>query len=121
MYNMNLSQLKEAKGLVGSDSRRSLLDFMGKRELAGNLFRITETEAKMKSERIMGQKPAENAAFAVGRKVRQMMVENTRTLPELLPLEGDINEVKKGLKAAHREFVRLDKPKKPKKKVDPQP
>lgn len=119
MYNMNLSQLKDAKGL-GGDSRRSLLDFMGKRELAGNLFRITETEAKMKSERIVGQKPAENAAFAVGRKVRQMMIENTGTLPELLPLQGDLNEIKKGLKAAHREFTRLDKPKKPgrKKKAD---
>jgi DNA-damage-inducible protein D len=109
MYNMDLSQLKKAKGL--RDKSRSLLDFMGKRELAGNLFRITETEARLKSEEVRGQKPAENVAFMVGRKVRNMMIENTGTRPELLQLEGDIKDVKKGLKQAHREFAKLDKPK----------
>ncbi len=101
MYNMDLSRLKKAKGL--RDSKRSLLDFMGKRELAGNLFRITETEARLKSEGIRGQAPAENAAFAVGRKVRDIMIENTGTRPELLRLEGDINEVK-----AHPGSTRLN-------------
>ena len=109
MYNMDLNQLKRAKGL--RDNKRSLLDFMGKRELAGNLFRITETEARLKSEGVRGQRPAENVAFTVGRKVREMMVENTGTRPELLRLEGDVNEVRKGLKKAHKEFAKLDKPK----------
>jgi DNA-damage-inducible protein D len=109
MYNMDLSQLKKAKGL--RDKSRSLLDFMGKRELAGNLFRITETEARLKSEGVRGQKPAEDVAFSVGRKVRNIMIDNTGTRPELLHLEGDIKDVKKGLKQAHREFAKLDKPK----------
>jgi DNA-damage-inducible protein D len=102
MYNMDLSQLKKAKGL--RDKSRSLLDFIGKRELAGNLFRITETEARLKSEEVRGQKPAENVAFTVGRKVRDVMIENTGTRPELLHLEGDIKDVKKGLKQAHRQL-----------------
>ncbi len=93
---MDLGKLKEIKGL--RDSSRSLLDFMGKRELAGNLFRITETEAKLKSERVEGQRPAETVAYNVGRKVRTIMIENTSTRPELLPLAGDIKDVRKGLK-----------------------
>lgn len=117
MYNMDLSQLKKAKGL--RDKSRSLLDFMGKRELAGNLFRITETEARLKSEGVRGQKPAENVAFAVGRKVRDVMIENTGTRPELLHLEGDIKDVKKGLKQAHRQLSKLDKPKASRKKSAP--
>jgi DNA-damage-inducible protein D len=84
MYNMNLNALKEHKGLA--DKRRSLLDFMDKRELAGNLFRITETEAKLKADHVQGQRPAERAAFEVGRKVRDMMIETDGTKPESIPL-----------------------------------
>jgi DNA-damage-inducible protein D len=110
MYNMDLNTLKRMKGL--KDTSRSLLDFMGKRELAGNLFRIVETEAKLKSERIQGQKPAEAAAYHVGRKVRSMMIENSGTRPELLPLAGDIRHVHKGLKQTAKELKLRDKTKK---------
>ncbi len=51
---MNLGKLKEFKGV---SNRSCLLDFMGKEELAANLFRITQTEAKIKSEGIRGQRP----------------------------------------------------------------
>jgi DNA-damage-inducible protein D len=114
MYNVDLNKLKEMKGL--RDSSRSLLDFMGKRELAGNLFRITETEARLKSERVSGQRPAENVALNVGKKVRAIMIDNTGTRPELLPLAGDIKNVRKGLKETARELKKLDKPKKAGKK-----
>jgi len=39
MYNMDYRSLKHLKGIP--DMRRSLLDFMGKEELAGTLFRLT--------------------------------------------------------------------------------
>jgi DNA-damage-inducible protein D len=110
MYNVDLSSLKRMKGL--RDNSRSLLDFMGKRELAGNLFRLTETEAKLKSENIQGQKPAENVAFNVGRRVRSMMIENTGTRPELLPLTSDIKKVHKGLKQTAKELKIRDTTKK---------
>lgn len=115
MYNMNLAALKDFKGLPDG---RSLLDFMGKRELAGNLFRLTETEARLNKERVRGQRPAENVAHDVGRKVRAMMIENTGTDPERLPLEGDIQEVRKGLKKTAKEFTKLDR-KPPPKKLPP--
>ena len=54
---------------------------MGKEELAANLFRVTQTEAKMRNESIQGQKNAENAAFEVGKKVRKTMQEISGTTP----------------------------------------
>lgn len=110
MYNVDYRRLCEMKRLP--DPGRSLLDFMDKRELAGNLFRVTETEARMTTEKVRGQQPAERVAFDVGRKVRDMMIENTGTRPELLPLAGDIKHVRKGLKQTARELKKLDRPKK---------
>jgi DNA-damage-inducible protein D len=112
MYNMDLAQLKKTKGLkTGSaEFNRSLLDFMDKRELAGNLFRITETEAKLKKDETHGQKPAEDVAHTVGQKVRKIMIDNTGEKPEYIPLAGDIAKVKKGIVQTMKELFRLDKP-----------
>jgi len=115
MYNMNLKSLKAVKGL--GDSPRTLLDFMDKRELAGNLFRITETEAKLQAQQIRGQRPAEQVATQVGRQVRNMMIQNTGTAPEHMPLTGDIKKARTRLKQTAREFTKLDA--KPTKKALP--
>jgi hypothetical protein len=40
------------------------------------------------------------------------MMENTGTRPELLPLEGDIRNVHRGLKQTAKELSKLDRPKK---------
>lgn len=109
MYNMNISQLKQRKGLVGSKSKRTPLDFMGTEELSANLFRITQTEAKLKNEEIKGQKPAEKAAFDVGMKVRKTMEEISGTSPENLPIREDVKKVHTSLKSSRREFEKIDK------------
>jgi DNA-damage-inducible protein D len=106
MYNVDYQRLRKMKGMGAPG--RSLLDFMSKRELAANLFRLTETQARLQAEQVEGQAPAEGVAFAVGRKVRRMMIENTGTKPELIPLGTDIRRVKKGLRQAHRDLKRLD-------------
>jgi DNA-damage-inducible protein D len=108
MYNMALRALRERKGVA---DRACLLDFMGREELAANLFRITQTEAKIKSDRVAGQAELEKTAFQVGRRVRAAMADISGTLPEDLPVAEDIRLVKSGLKQAHREFVKLDNPK----------
>ena len=105
MYNMNLSKLKELKNIPNN---RSPLDFMGKTELAANLFRITQTDLKIQQEAITGQKQAEDAAHTVGAKVRQTMNELTGTKPELLPIRDDINKIKGALKSSHKDFKKLD-------------
>jgi DNA-damage-inducible protein D len=106
MYNMDLRQLRQRKGVP---STRSPLDFMGRQELAANLFRITETEAKIKNEGVKGQAKLENAAHTVGATVRETMYKLSKTRPELLPSDTDIKEVQKSLKRTHREFTKLDK------------
>jgi len=105
MYNMGLAQLRMLRRIPAG---KTPLDFMGKTELAGNLFRITQTEEKIKNENIRGQRALEQTAFAVGKKVRQTMIQLSGTKPELLPVEGDIKEVRKGLKTTQREFAKLD-------------
>ncbi|MDH3890645.1 MAG: damage-inducible protein D [candidate division Zixibacteria bacterium] len=110
MYNMNLRQLKLLKGVSG---QRSVLDYMGKTELAANLFRITQTEQKIRKEEIRGQMGLEKAAQQVGSKVRATMIDISGIKPEELPATDDIKVVQSELKKTRRKFVKMDKPKKP--------
>ncbi len=105
MYNMNLGRLREVKGVDGS---RSLLDFMGKEELAANLFRITQTEARIKNERVKGQRALEATAEHVGKKVRATMHELSGTRPEELPIAQDIKQVRATLKSTEKGFAKID-------------
>ena len=109
LYNMPLSRLKAYKGVTQSTV---LLDYMGKEELAANLFRITQTEAKIKADRIYGQQALEDTAFDVGRKVRNTMLEISGVRPENLQLVQNITEVRRELKKTQKEFAKIDKPKK---------
>ena len=106
MYNMTLNRLCELKGIK---TGTQLMDRMGKAELAANLFRITQTDEKIKNQNIKGQAALENAARTVGQTVRKTMIETSGTKPELLPLSEDIGQVKKKIKGTSRN---LDGPKK---------
>jgi len=101
LYNMSLAKLRDMRSI---DRARSPLDFMGRTELAANLFRITQTEEKIKNEKIHGQIRLEQAAESVGRSVRQTMLRTGGTAPERLPKAADIKDVRKGLKGAHKEI-----------------
>lgn len=121
MYNMNLTRLSEFKGLPQGEK---LLDRMGKDELAANLFRVTQTDAKIRNENIRGQVPLERAATDVGRTVRETMTRISGTPPEQLPLADHVREVKKSLKATSKGFRQIDlpapPPAKPKKRLSPE-
>ena len=112
MYNMNYKRLKEKKGVL--DPKRSLLDFMGRDELAHNLFRLSLTEGRIKKEGTRGQWALEQVAEEVGRRVRRTVIEETGVRPEDLPVTEDIKKVRSGIKQAHKEMKRIDsvKPKK---------
>jgi DNA-damage-inducible protein D len=62
-----------------------ILDHMGSEELAANLFRATQTDAKLRREGIRGKHEANRMVHAVGRKVRQTIQELGGTMPEDLP------------------------------------
>jgi DNA-damage-inducible protein D len=109
LYNMDLNQIRRRKNVPPD---RSPLDFIGKTELAANLFRLTQTDEKIRRDDIRGQKPLEKAAESVGREVRETMRRISGTTPEYLPPAEDIKTVKSGLKKAGKEFARLDRKKK---------
>lgn len=107
MYNMDLAQIRAKKSVP---SGRSPLDFMGKTELAANLFRITQTDEKIRNDGVRGQVPLERAAEHVGKTVRKTMIELSGVRPELLPPAKDIKEVQKGIKRSQKEYQKLDAP-----------
>jgi len=90
LYNMHLSQVEEKKNI----KKGELLDHAGATELAANLFRITQTDAKLKREKIVGQDRASRTHYEVGKKVRQTIKELGGTMPERLPIETNIKKLR---------------------------
>ena len=69
----------------GLKKNEQILDHMGATELAANLFRITQTDDKLRRENIKGKEQANETHYAVGKKVRQTIAELGGTMPENLP------------------------------------
>ena len=65
--------------------REDILDNMGSEELAANLFRITQTDAKLKRDNVDNEYTANSVHFEVGKKVRNTIKELGGTMPENLP------------------------------------
>ena len=65
--------------------REDILDNMCSEELADNLFRIVQTEAKIKRENVKGEDRASKTHYQVGRKIRKTIKELGGTMPEDLP------------------------------------
>lgn len=73
-----------------------ILDHMGSTELAANLFRATQTEEKIRRERIVGKEKANKTHRDVGAKVRQTIKEIGGLMPENLPVVEGIKKLKAG-------------------------
>src|SRR5690606_30967389 len=95
--------------------KKDLNEYMGRTELAANLFRITQTEEKIKSHNIRGQENLESTHQNVGREVREIILKNTGKSPEQLPLGRKIPEVKKELRDGYKKMLKADQKKKKKK------
>ena len=76
----------------------SVLDHMASEELAANLFRATQTEAKLKRENIYGEQKANQTHYDVGKKVRKTIQELGGTMPEKLITPDHIKESRKRLR-----------------------
>jgi hypothetical protein len=74
-------------------AKANILDHMGSTELAANLFRITQTEEKLRSKNIQGKEAACDAHYEVGVKVRQTMKELSGIMPEDLPVAEDVRKI----------------------------
>lgn len=62
-----------------------ILDNMGSEELAANLFRITQTESKLKRDNISTEKEANKTHYNIGKNIREVIAKNGGTMPENLP------------------------------------
>lgn len=94
---LKAKDIKQRKGL---SKNQDILDHMGSVELAANLFRATQTEEKLRREKISEKKAANQAHYTVGKKVRQTIKELGGTMPEDLPTPA------KSIKQIEREHDR---------------
>ncbi len=88
--------IAERKGLTEG---QEILDYMGSEELAANLFRITQTEAKMKRENVSTPSEANKAHYEVGKAVRETIAGLGGNMPENLPTpDKSIQEIESDTK-----------------------
>ena len=79
--------------------REDILDNMSSVELGANIFRITQTEDKLKREKVDNEYTANSIHYEVGKKVRKTIKELGGTMPEELPTPNkSINEIKSNKK-----------------------
>ncbi len=75
---------------------QKILDFMGSTELIANLFRISQTEEKLRKDNVKGAEKATNVHYNVGKEVRTAIKKIGGTMPEDLPTpDKSINEIEK--------------------------
>lgn len=79
---MTAKDIKEHKNLHGKEN---ILDYMGHEELAANLFRATQTEAKLRRDHVQGKENANQTHYEVGKEVRDTIARLGGTMPEDLP------------------------------------
>ena len=65
--------------------REDILDNMGSEELADNIFRIAQTDAKLKRDKVDNEYTANFVHYEVGKEVRNSIKRLGGTMPEDLP------------------------------------
>ncbi|MBP3463727.1 MAG: DNA damage-inducible protein D [Clostridia bacterium] len=111
LYNETAQQIKSRKKLSKKDD---ILDFMGSEELGANIFRITQTEAKLKKANINNEQLACATHNYVGKAVRRTIKQLGGTMPEDLPTpEKSVKQLEKERKKkntlAQKDTKKLDK------------
>ena len=64
--------------------REDILDNMGSEELADNIFRIAQTDAKLKRDNVDNEYAANSTHYEVGKIVRKAIKEAGGTMPEVI-------------------------------------
>ena len=79
--------------------REDILDNMGSDELIANLFRISQTEQKLKNENIKLENEANKTHYEVGKEIRNTIQKLGGTMPENLPTpDKSLKELQKNNK-----------------------
>lgn len=98
LYGMRNKEIIAHKNLW----KDALLDRSDSTELAANLFRITQTQDKLKQDNVSTQKDAEQVHFIVWGKVRKAIKDIGGVMPESIPPTEHIKEVKKRVKKTEK-------------------
>ncbi|MCL1911458.1 MAG: DNA damage-inducible protein D, partial [Leptospirales bacterium] len=79
---LTVADIHRKKRLKDKDK---ILDFMGSTELIANLFRISQTEEKLKIDKTSTAAEANETHYKIAEKIRVAMIDMGTTLPENLP------------------------------------
>ncbi len=90
---LDVDDIHKKKGLeVG----QKILDYMGSTELIANLFRISQTEEKLRKDEVNDAGTATAVHYSVGKEVRSAIEKIGGTMPEDLPTpEKSIQQIEK--------------------------
>jgi len=94
---LTVAAIHRKKGLK---EKEKILDFMGSTELIANLFRISQTEEKLKIDQVSTASEANETHYKIAEKIRSAMIDMGTTLPENLPTP------EKSIQAVEREEIR---------------
>jgi len=90
---LTVNDIHKRKNLKDNEK---ILDFMGSIELIANLFRISQTEEKLKKDKVHSCSKATATHYEVGFKVRKAIEDIGGTMPEDLPRpEKSIKQIEK--------------------------
>ena len=99
LYNgENADDIAKRKGLR---YREDILDNMGSDELIANLFRISQTEQKLKKDNVQTEKEVNKTHYNIGKNIREVIAKNGGTMSEELPTP------KKSLKQLEKENKKM--------------
>lgn len=76
---------QDIKNRKGISEKEDILDYMFSTESAANLFRITQTDERLKQGDINTENDANHKHYEIGKKVRDTMIEISGIAPEELP------------------------------------
>lgn len=90
---LDVEDIHARKGL---EIGQKILDYMGSTELIANLFRISQTEEKLRKDAVQGATAATSVHYNVGREVRAAIKNIGGTMPEdLSKPEKSIQQIEK--------------------------
>lgn len=90
---LDVEDIHEKKKL---SAKQKILDYMGSTELIANLFRISQTEEKLRKDQVADASTATSVHYAVGKEVRTAIKKIGGTMPEDLPTpEKSIQQIEK--------------------------
>ena len=86
--------------------REDVLDNMGSDELIANLFRISQTEQKLKNEKIKLENDANKTHYEVGKEIRNTIEKLGGTMPENLPTpDKSLKELEKERNSTNNQLM----------------